>query len=162
MSSGRFREISALTMPWNIGLERRRIAYAPSTEKVRDFWRKQRWCDGIGRAHITALYNNGSNLYAEPFDRPATVRYKTPWFHVRFVEFCAGAILCTMHNRLFVQTHGHSVNGTAIVTLGWKNKEFSIPPRCILYVATENGILEESFLQYQPLPNKLCPRFARF
>ncbi|MFA6446188.1 MAG: hypothetical protein WCW14_02990 [Candidatus Paceibacterota bacterium] len=129
---------------------------------VRNLSERRQWHKRFGMRPIVALYNNGSQLYADPFNLPATSHYATPWFHIRYNEFSDGALLRLPRNELFIRTRGHDQSGVVTVNLGWGKKRFSIPPLCILYIASTAGCVRDVFLQYQPLPCKIVPKLLVF
>jgi hypothetical protein len=129
--------------------------------QIRDYKSRKVWQEGVSPAGtVWAFYNNGLNLYVEPFNQPAVSYYRYTWRHLPYVQYCHAQRLTSLPGRSVIfQTFGHIANRDVLVAFGCNDSQILvIPPMHILYVNIEGEIVVKShLLQFQPLPVALIP-----
>lgn len=121
---------------------------------------------------VWAVYNNGRNLYYDPYNLPALTYYVAPWNHIPFCIYSVAGQsqfgLCPLmsynqQQNLMLTTLGHDGNCNAIVMLNNDAEQIHIiPPLNILYLAVDKqNKVAGSLLQPQPLPSRITPLMGR-
>ena len=130
--------------------------------KIRDYKLRYQWQTDINRTGtVWAFYNNGSNLYVDPYNQSTTSYYRNVWQHVPYCLYYQTQRLTSKGGgqHVIFQTLGHDPSRNIHVIFGCNLSQiFSIPPLHILYVSVEGEITVKSHLvQFQPLPGALVP-----
>lgn len=130
---------------------------------IRDCSQRCEWQSKVQPSNtVWAFYNDWGNLYFEPYHRPATTYYDTPWLYVPVQHFAMPGfvLLSPYRSAIGVQNCGPDMSGYVTLIFGsCAHQHYIIPPGHILYVEMKDGItVVSSHLQIQPLPWQLLPR----
>lgn len=137
----------------------------PIGQQIRNYKGRKAWQDTVSPAGtVWALYNNGSNLYVEPYNQSAVSYYRHTWQHLPFTTYYRAQRLTSFSGKsLIIESFGHDSNCNVIVAFGCNDTQILVVPRFhILYVNIEGEIVVKScLLQFQPLPVTLVPILSR-
>lgn len=128
---------------------------------VRDYRSRREWQEKTEKSgDVWAFYNNGQNLYVEPFNQPATTYYNHRWQRMPFRQFFYPRRFKSLSGKCAIlQSLGHGCQGIAYMVIGCNESQVvAIPPLHILYMRIESEVKMSSLrMQFQPLPGLLVP-----
>ena len=120
--------------------------------RVPNFRARLQWSlNNPGADRPWSIYNNGVNLYCEPWNTPAHQMYADyKWQHIPFrYHSNGGRLLTTLTSHIWFHHWGHLLDGSAVFQIGPWNAVFKIPSRHIMFIAGKDNftynILQEKF-----------------